>query len=55
MNTSDSGHYVCRHREIIDHECTVIPVKYFKDSPTCYAIYSIDKIRKEWMQYIDSQ
>ncbi|KAL3635789.1 hypothetical protein CASFOL_020336 [Castilleja foliolosa] len=34
INTSNSGYYVCRYmREIIDHECTVIPANYFKDSP----------------------
>ncbi|KAL3620043.1 hypothetical protein CASFOL_034955 [Castilleja foliolosa] len=56
INTSDSGYYVCRYmREIIDHECTVIPVNYFKGSPTGYDIHSIDELREEWMQYIDSQ
>ncbi|KAL3613354.1 Proteasome subunit beta type-3 [Castilleja foliolosa] len=54
-NASDSGYYVCRYmREIIDHECTVIPVNYFRDSPTCYDMDSIDELREEWLQYIDS-
>ncbi|KAL3645998.1 hypothetical protein CASFOL_011178 [Castilleja foliolosa] len=33
INTSDSGYYVYM-REIIDNKCTVILVKYFRDSPT---------------------
>ncbi|KAL3614457.1 hypothetical protein CASFOL_041543 [Castilleja foliolosa] len=41
-------------REIIDHECIVIPVNYFRDSPTCYDMDSIDELREEWLQYIDS-
>ncbi|KAL3627014.1 hypothetical protein CASFOL_028377 [Castilleja foliolosa] len=54
-NTSDSGYYVCRYmREIIDHECIVIPVNYFRDLPTYYDMDSIDEVREEWLRYIDS-